>query len=966
MSGRNVAISRNKGLQRRRIGSEHSSVRSDYSCGIDEGDKVRQKKTIGRTPDGTMFIVPQTHDMVSQLLDPRQPKNLSDALVLVMLIFHIIAFYFLPSYFKQPVFAITFLFWRSCYNLGIGYLLHVQSNYRQLVVWAKSTGFFENSEVKSRNDSWLRSFIKRELETKISEDYKFEKAPIEYNTWLIFRRVVDLILMCDFTSYCLFAIACGNHPIGEGLAMSLARWAIGISLVGFNLWVKLDAHRVVKDYAWYWGDFFYLVDQKLTFDGVFEMAPHPMYSVGYAGYYGISMMAASYKVFFISLIAHAAQFAFLIHVENPHIEKTYNPPPSRKKDINLNSSDSNTSKSGTSEDEKKFKDDLASDSGVPISLRKPIVAQNYMGFGSLDLFRTTDLSVLLLQFLMVLLTVLTPSTPGFQIFFVLNAVSWRIWYNVGLGIILNKQSKVKLWTRHFLKFGETIETAWREWKGIYYLSMTMCYASFIAASWKTYTLPQDWAYGLVLFRHILGAGLIALQIWTAVSIYESLGEFGWFFGDFFFDKGTKLTYSGIYRYLNNPERIIGLASVWGAVLITNSPSIFFLALISHILSMGFIQQVEKPHMHKLYGRNLRVEAGLTKSLRKSLPPSLIKIQGGVDKVFEETSNFVEDIMDATKPKFSVGIPTIIRNVLSLLNNLLVRLTLTRVNHNLVDHDPRNYSIEIEGVILNARSDERSSGKEFITAQTPQSRSGHYKPLMLEYGAPITVQWKAPIYCSKKDWIGLYMVADNESREVTCVSSAGRWMQIISSNHEPIPGEIRNRNSHKIVRNEQQANGSTLDYVKGKMIFEGDRLWWKQGVFEFRYHHDGKHNVMAISLPFEIHIRKFDELDPWIDNSSSLQIAVENALLPVVQNCFDRDPEIAPNTVTESFGSLIERDRKYSRRVVYAVHQMFGFALAPRVVLVDGNVRKLSKRICNAKKVLEPYAMSHSIGATSPK
>ncbi|KAL3418505.1 phosphatidylethanolamine N-methyltransferase [Phlyctema vagabunda] len=955
------------GLRERHVPTsvEKITFAGNPTADIPEGHEAeKEPKTFGRTPDGTIFTVPQTHDMVSQLLDPRQPKNLSDAIVLAILGLHILALYALPSSLKQPVFAIIFLFWRGCYNVGIGYLLNIQSNHRRLISWAKKWSLFENPSTGKNPRPWLYQLIKSELETKIPEDYTFEKAPLEYNTWLVFRRVVDLILMCDFTSYCLFAIACASRPSGEGFLMCIARWSTGLVLVAFNLWVKLDAHRVVKDYAWYWGDFFYLIDQELTFDGVFEMAPHPMYSVGYAGYYGISMMAASYNVLFISIIAHAAQFAFLVYIENPHIEKTYNPPPPRKREDNPSVTE--IEHANASAAHREGIDYIApTKKTTPLApVKQPSPVHNLMGFGNIDFHRITDVTVILLQVYMLLLTVLTPSTFQYQAFFVLNAVAWRLWYSLGLGLILDRQSNKKMWTRHFVKYGEDTEEAWRQWKGMYHLSMTMCYASFMAATWKMYSLPADWGYGLVLLRHVVGAGLVSLQVWTAVSIYESLGEFGWFFGDFFFDHAPKLTYSGIYRYLNNPERIIGLAGIWGAFLVTGSKVIFFLALLSHILTFAFIQFIEKPHMQKLYGRNLRPEAGLSKTIRTSMPPPLQKWHGSVDKVLGETTHFVEEFLDSARPMLAAGVSTIVRDTSALFSQYPARITLTRLAPDLAGFNPKDYSVTFEGTNSTALArSERATMKEGQTARLPLERNQDYNPLIFEYGAPIKVKWTAPACHSKKDWVGLYMVADSASREITRVTSAGRWVATVPNEYESTTADQGILVSDQLVTGAKSDDGS--DLVQGEMVFEGDKLWWTHGVFEFRYHHDGKHNVMAISLPFEIRIGRFDEEDVEVDDNGLILGAVEAALLPVVRNCFDRDPDIAPSTIDQSFGSLVERDGKYARRVVFAVHQMFGIEFAPSVVLADGNVQRLAWRICNAKQVLAPYSMSHSKGTSTP-
>ncbi|KKK24449.1 putative phosphatidylethanolamine methyltransferase Pem1 [Aspergillus ochraceoroseus] len=946
------------GLRERNISSQSDLNVSPgaLAATAESTGKDQVGKTFGRTPDGTVFTVPQTHDMVSQLLSPSEPKNLSDIIVLAILAAHILLLWKLPAGAKAPVFAVIYLFWRTGYNAGIGWLLHNQSHHKTLVRWAEKYKIFVNPATGKNPHPQLYNWIKWELEAKIPDDYSFEKAPIEYNTWLVFRRLVDLILMCDFTSYCLFAIACSHHPANESVLMTILRWTSGIALVLFNLWVKLDAHRVVKDYAWYWGDFFYLIDQELTFDGVFEMAPHPMYSVGYAGYYGISLMAASYKVLFISIIAHAAQFAFLVLVENPHIDKTYNPPP-RKRTADQDSV-STASQSLESPNAPSPVDDQLPH--APKFSSPPPSVHNLLGLNNLDLYRTTDTSSMLVQFLMFSLTILTPSTPWYQFFFVVNAALWRLWYSVGIGYLLNRQSNCKAWTRHFVKYGETPHEAWSQWKGTYHLSMIMCYSSFIAAVWKMYTLPLDWGYGLVLLRHVLGAGLISLQIWTSVSIYESLGEFGWFYGDFFFDESPKLTYNGIYRFLNNPERVLGLAGVWGAVLITTSGVIAFLAFMSHILSLGFIQFVERPHMQKLYGRGLRQDAGLVKSLKRSLPPSLKQLHGSVDKMFDDSYEFIEEIIDSARPKLAAGVNTFVQDTTALFQKYPARVTISRIDADLAGYDSRDYSLSIEGTD-SLPLEECDLSREGANARTPLDRRGEVKNLVFQYGSPVKVKWTAPLNHHKKDWIGLYRVIDNTSREVTRVSSQGRWVAVNEGFYDNLTCEKGIITSDVVVSTSNGEDGDKHEIATGEIVFSGDKLFWTQGVFEFRYHHNGKHNVMAISRPFEVKIPRFEEEDDRLEIS---QTAVEMSLLPVVQNCFDRDPEIAPETVEEQFGSLVDRDSKYAKRVVFAVHQMFGVEFATEVVRSDGNVHNLAWRICNAKRVLAPYSMSRN-GASTP-
>ena len=94
--------------------------------------------------------------------------------------------------------------------------------------------------------------------------------------------MVDIILLNDFLSYFFCGISFMRAPTFEdnrAIAWYALRWITGLTLLVFNLWVKTDAHRIITDLAWYWADTFFSSLQDLVFDGVFELAPHPMYGL---------------------------------------------------------------------------------------------------------------------------------------------------------------------------------------------------------------------------------------------------------------------------------------------------------------------------------------------------------------------------------------------------------------------------------------------------------------------------------------------------------------------------------------------------------------------------------------------------------------------------------------------------------------------------------------------------------------
>jgi len=526
-------------------------------------------------------------------------------------------------------------FWRLMYNVFLGVVLRLQSDTHFL------TKFI--ARVQQDSTSGLYSIVNWLIRGTAGCRDPLHDYPSGFNAWMLNMQIVNVILPLDVWAFMMvvfrnvgqpsdcftmfkdsgtFTII-SEPPVWLCSGVSYTAILFGTVLCCMSVMGKRAAFDVIGHYAWFWGDFFYGLDLELKFDGIFDIAPHPMYTVGYGWMYGLALMTGSSHVAALAFGSHFLQIGFLVLVEDPHINKLY----------------------GSDVVQQPTSKTLLTQSNSPTKVSK----SNVLLLGNFDIFRSSDWQLVSICVLLVCLfllgsvKVISPDSGDmvaaemFSNELVLGtALAIRVCGTFVAAMILRQQAHNRFWTQHFIAQGQTIGKAFTEWKRLYNAIDTIMNLGFYLAAFRFF-IPND--YVVLQATHgtsyivtiVLGVlALLGTAAWAERSVFRALGAEGWFYGDFFIPRNTEeeperpLVYQGIYRYVNNPDVLLGKLWLYGVALATLRVEMFILAIFSHAIAWFFLISVEEPHMKSFYDKKQirQHSSALTKKFKTQFLPKL--------------------------------------------------------------------------------------------------------------------------------------------------------------------------------------------------------------------------------------------------------------------------------------------------------------------------------------------------------
>ncbi len=768
----------------------------------------------GETPEGEKFIVPRTADTLEAFFHPTHAN-----IVALITLIPFLCWVYLYAVVGVPIYVnvIHFFCARLLYNAGLGYILNTQSKYKTLTKWY--------TRVTADKNSLLAKVVLRLTYANLPQGKTPADYPDAFNAWCFYKGLVNFVLASDSSAYFLLTCRCFSWP-SEFDFLTIAQYAIGLGLFAFFWWAKVDAHRCIGTYCWYWGDFFYRKNVHLTFDGIFELFPHPMYTVGYAIYYGVSLICRSYTMLFVSLAAHMSQLVFLVLVEEPHIKRTYG---------------------GDDESPILADPDRAKKLYNPEDGWFPSKA-DLLYFFSLD-FTNSGTWSLVMGIVYVFLTAFIPASP---IWAVAQVAVWRLVHWVGIGTILWLQSERQWWSRIFMRRGRSLHDAFDHWKRIFHLSTAVNVAAFVAMTIRFLPTDTQVIFSVSYLARCAVAGvLFAIAYWTAYSTYRSIGDFGWFYGDFFIPTDRyqhTLVYTGIYRFLNNPDAMTGYAGLYGLALLSQSYYVLALAMASQVMNMLFVNLVEVPHMRKLYDSSeFRSEGPLRRKIKslidKALPDVPDKVKDQNDKLISEMRN--------VRSKALIEVFSIYKKIASLRRKNSMRPATTANEGS--DVSTSSLSINVSGKggkkragssnsspSSSSSSSSSSSTSNSVSSSSSSSASGAtnqvatpqntrlFAPKLCKLGEPLQIGFETGADHADTDWVGVYAI------DVPSVPglSDGKWVYVPAGS-------------------------------KGTILMKPWLLPRNEGVYELRYHSNNAYDVIAsrpIVFSAEASKQMHDELE----------------------------------------------------------------------------------------------------------